>query len=318
MLFTIALILLSCFTYPQPCGCTDVHANNYDKNAVLNDGNCKYDKVYIKPLKSWQLVNYLHETSGLIKWDDYLITHNDNDDNHLYALDLKGQIKRIFNLGNIKNIEWEDITQDSIYIYIGDFGNNAHGNRKNLRILRLEKKQLFSKFIQIDTISFSYSNQNDFSPQQANTTNFDCEAFIATADSLYLFTKQWELQKTSIYALPKTPGNYIAQYKSTWNIKGLVTGATYVAEKQMVALCGYSKKLQPFIYLLYDFKNNDFFSGNKRKFNISSRFHQIEGIATSDGYTYYLTNERFIKNPVIYVYQQLHYVDLNPYFRGIE
>ena len=86
--------------------------------------------------------------------------------------------------------------------------------------------------------------------------------------------------------------------------------------KKGVVLCGYSKFLQPFILLLYDYQNNDFGTGNKRKIKIKLPFHQIEGIATEDDKLFYLTNESFIRKPFVNVPQQMHTVDLSSYLKN--
>lgn len=168
---------------------------------------------------------------------------------------------------------------------------------------------------QIDTIAFHYANQTDFTRSKSNTTDFDCEAFIVSKDSIYLFTKQWTSKKTALYALPKQPGTYTAQFKSELDTNGLITGATYLEEKKLIALCGYSKQLKPFLYLLYDFKDNDFFSGNKRKITLALPYHQVEGITTKNGLQYYITNEHFRLKPIINTPQQLHQLDLNPFLQ---
>jgi hypothetical protein len=41
----------------------------------------------------------------------------------------------------VVNKDWEDFTRHT-YFYIGDFGNNVSGNRKDLHILRIEKESL--------------------------------------------------------------------------------------------------------------------------------------------------------------------------------
>ena len=176
-----------------------------------------------------------------------------------------------------------------------------------MHILRVDKNSLLINAPIIDTIYFSYSNQTSFTATGANNTNFDCEAFLVTADSIYLFTKQWVAEKTSVYALPKTPGTHIAELRSTINIQGLATGITYLETKRVAVICGYSKTLQPFFYLLYDFKNNDFANGNKRKISANLLFHQMEGIATSNGLKYYASNEYF---STLNVPQKLHAFDL--------
>lgn len=312
LLFLHFLLFITA-TYGQISGCTDPLSKNYNPLAIINDGSCRYPSTKIKPIYSVALPENVKESSGLIQIDSLLWTINDDTDFALYGMDTRGNLKQKVTLKNVFNKDWEEISQDSSYFYIGDFGNNMSGNRKDLHILRIEKKSLKSINQKIDTISFSYSNQIDFSALKPNTTNFDCEAFIVTNDSIYLFTKQWGNQKTSVYTLPKIPGNYIAQYKETFKIKGLITGAVYSPQQNRIALCGYSKILQPFIYLLNNYNKTSFFSGNKRKIKLQLPFHQIEGIATQDGLHFYLSNENFSRKPFINSSQKLHQFDLSPY-----
>ena len=293
-------------------GCTDVKANNFNPTATINDGSCTYNGANISPASTKNLGAQLPETSGLIFWNNTLWSHNDDADIKLYTVDTaSAAVLQSYTLTNTINKDWEEISQDSAYIYVGDFGNNSNGNRTDLHILKIEKNSLLLQSPIIDTIYFSYSNQTDFSATGTNNTNFDCEAFLVTTDSIYLFTKQWIAEKTSIYVLPKTPGNHIAQLRSTINIQGLATGITYLESKKLAVLCGYSKTLQPFFYLLYDFKNNDFANGNKRKVTINLAFHQIEGIATSNGLKYYASNENFA---TLGIPQKLHTFNLSNFF----
>ena len=302
-------------SYAQTQGCTDRLAKNFNPKATENNGSCAYASAKVKALFSEKLSDSIPETSGLIAFDHLLWTHNDDHDTTLYGLDKKGQIKKKITLQGLKNNDWEEISQDSLYLYLGDFGNNYKGTRKDLKILRIDKKSVLKNAPIIDTIAFSYDNQTDFNVQKANTTDFDCEAFVVLQDSIYLFTKQWTSKKTSVYSLPKNPGTHIAQLKETLDIQGLITGATVLPKKKAIILCGYSKMLQPFVYLLYDYKKNAFLAGNKRKIKIELPFHQVEGIATEDEKVFYLTNEATIKKPFLNTPQQIHSIDLSPYLK---
>jgi len=306
------LLLISLSAEAQLSGCTDVLAKNYNPSAVLNDGSCVYGNTKIAPVFSVTLSYTLNETSGLVYFDNQLWTHNDDTDSNIYALDTIGKITNRYPLG-VKNTDWEELSHDSTYFYIGNFGNNATGIRKDLHILRIDKLSLKENNPRLDTISFNYSNQVDFIRKKANTTDFDCEAFIVSKDSIYLFTKQWTGKKTAVYVLPKVPGTYTAQFKSELDTNGLITGATYLEEKKLLVLCGYSKQLKPFLYLLYDFKNNDLFSGNKRKIALALPYHQVEGITTQNGLHYYISNEHFRLKPIINIQQQLHQLDLSSF-----
>lgn len=303
-------------TYGQILGCTDPLSKNFNPKATVNDGSCQYASAKIKPESSNKLNGALSETSDLIAFDNLFWTHNDDKDKSLYGLTNLGLIQKKISLEKVINTDWEAISQDSTYLYIGDFGNNFQGNRTDLHILRIEKKSFLSNIPVIDTISFSYSNQKAFAKKKSNRTDFDCEAFIVSQDSIYLFTKQWNQKKTSVYVLPKTPGKQVAILKETLDVKGLITGATLLASGKAIVLCGYSRMLQPFIYLLYDYKNYDFSTGNQRKIKLSLPFHQIEGITTKDGKIFYLTNEAMIKKPFVNTSQQMHSVDLSSYLKN--
>jgi len=312
----ILFFLILTSSYGQISGCTDALAKNFNPNATNNDGSCVYASAKVKTKTSVKLEDTLMETSGLMAFDNLLWTHNDDHDNTIYGLDFSGKIQKKVKLEKVKNNDWEEISQDSSYIYIGDFGNNFQGNRKNLHLLRIEKKSFLSNKPLIDTISFSYSNQTDFGIQKENSTNFDCEAFVVSRDSIYLFAKQWSQKKTSIYVLPKIPGKYSAKLKETLDVSGLITGATLLASGKGIVLCGYSGMLQPFLYLLYDYKNNDFLAGNKRKIKLSLPFYQIEGIESLDGKLFYLTNESLIKRPIIKIPSQIHTADLSSFLKN--
>ncbi|RTY93415.1 T9SS type A sorting domain-containing protein [Flavobacterium sp. GT3R68] len=310
--FTLTFLFFSTSLLSQ-VGCTDPLASNYSSVAVTNNGSCIYPDATVSPQSSINLSPVIDETSGLIEWNNNLLTHNDDTDTNIYELNkTDGSIIQNYPLNSIQNIDWEEIAQDADYIYIGDFGNNSSGNRTNLKIYRIAKNSI-STSPQIDAINFSYSNQLDFSAQAANNTDFDCEAFVVTSSGILLFTKQWISNNTSVYLLPKTPGTYIAVLSETINVSGLITGATSKENLNLIALSGYTSSLQPFVFLLYDYIGVDFSTSNKRKINISLPYHQVEGISTTDGLEYYITNESFVNAPFVNNPQKLHQFSLDPY-----
>ena len=322
--YVIVILLLmapAANMHAQTSGCTDPLAVNYNNAATQNDGSCTYAAVTINPLTSVTLSDTVKETSGLIYWNGALWTHNDDTYNTLYALDTAdGHIIRKVTIANGVNHDWEEVTQDSAFIYIGDFGNNGNGNRTDLAILKISKADILAgdTAVQATKIAFSYADQTNFTPTGNNNTDFDCEAFIAAGDSLYLFNKEWISRQTRVYALPKTPGTYVTAPQAQYNVQGLVTGATYLPAKRAVLLCGYDITgvlLQPFVVLLYDFRGVSFFSGNKRKLTNSQLYHQTEGIATADGRTFFISNEQFDHSPVN-VPQALQRFDLSAYLSG--
>ena len=301
---TVVLICLIVTTvgrcHAQACGCTDPLANNYNATATVNDGSCRYAHATIKAEVLGTLDSLVESSSSLFYWNGGYWTYNDHKDKCLYRIDsTNAATSETLCLKRIRNRDTEEISQDRHYLYVGDVGNNS-GNRQNLQIFRISKIALQNKNYKVDTIQFSYEDQTDFTAHK-QATDFDCEAFIVTNDSIYLFTKQWFSTMTTVYSLPKTPGTHIAHRRDTYNVKGLITGATYIPEYQLIVLCGYDydknhllSALHPFIVLLYDYKDDHFFSGNKRRLDFGSGMKaQIEGIATSNALDYYLTCEHF-------------------------
>lgn len=297
----------------EELGCNDPLAINYNPNATSNDGSCVYEQISITPESSVVIDSQISQSSGLIWWDDELWTHNDDGPSVLYELDpLDGSVKQSYSIGPGENNDWEDIAQDQEYIYVGAFGNNASGNRTDLHILKAEKIGLRNGAPKIDTIWFSYEGQ-DLSVSPPNQTDFDCEAFVVSKDSIYLFTKQWLSGGTTVFRVPKNAGRFEAKRVDSFPVEGMVTGATWLESEKLVVLCGYNILLQPFMYLLYDFDSNRFFTGNIRKLSLSLPYHQVEGIATKNGQNFYLTNELF-ENPLIGTHsQKLHNLELGAF-----
>jgi hypothetical protein len=87
--------------------------------------------------------------------------------------------------------------------------------------------------------------------------------------------------------LPKEPGTYAIHRKDRFNTQGLITGADYDASTGQVLLTGYTSQAYiPFVWLLFDFPNHDFFGGNKRRIELQNTLStQVEGV------TFYLPRQ---------------------------
>lgn len=301
--------------HAQVSGCTDPLAVNYNSTATLNDGSCIYPSTQINVSATTILPDLLKEASGLMWHSGFLWTHNDNNNVALYAVDTASMtVSNTVNLPILPG-DWEAVEKDESYVYIGDVGNNASGNRNDLKIYRFQLAELQNSSQQIDTIAFSYADQTDFSDQGFNNCDLDCEAFVVGPDSIYLFTKQWQSGQTTVYGIPKLPGTYLAVPLFTLQVEGLITDATRLEGQQAVVLCGYSMLLQPFVYLLYDFPNWRFDLGNKRKIELNLPLHQIEGITQIDGPEFFLANEQFTSGPSD-IPQQIHRLDLQEFLQN--
>lgn len=201
----------------------------------------------------------LDETSGMIFWNGKVYVHMDGGNTpHIFEIDsATGVVIKTIHLDvpyDKAVDDWEDITQDETYIYIGNFGNNANGSRKDLKFYRV-LKQAITNIVDatgtvgagdIDVINFSYPDQTTFCPvdftcaSAANNTAFDCEAVIYDNGFLHLFTKDWvSSTKTVHYSIPAIPGTHEATRLEEFNTeKLLITAATKISNK-VIALLGY-------------------------------------------------------------------------------
>ncbi len=193
----------------------------------------------------------LSEVSGLLYLNDsILLMHNDSDrGSFLYFVTREGGIKSVKKIQQTPNYDWEDITSDDKFIYIGDIGNNQN-RRKKLQIYKINKSSLFEESnIYSEKIEFFYEDQTEFPPPETNF-RFDAEALVAYQDSLLIFTKNRSNPYDGflyVYSIPKKPGNYKAILKNKIFLGGnnainnCITGAAINTEKQLLILLSYDK-----------------------------------------------------------------------------
>ena len=303
LFFIVCSIGLVNDLHAQTPGCTDPKASNYNPSATQNNGSCLYATTTITPTFKFTPPSTLDELSGMIFWNDKIYCHRDNYDagpvNNapFYEIDTtSGAITRTITVNGGTNVDWEDIAQDNDYVYIGDFGNNVSGNRTDLKIYRISKTALAaSSTVTPDVIEFQYPEQTNFTAASGNTTDFDCEAMIVMNNKIYLFTKQWTTEQTALYEIPNTTGTkHAATLITTFDVDGLITGADNWGSSTIV-LTGYTDPYDAFpnsrfMYLLYEFTGNNFFSGNKRRIELTP-LKQLESIAFRNKDYIYIGNE---------------------------
>ncbi|PLX10897.1 MAG: hypothetical protein C0598_09455 [Marinilabiliales bacterium] len=296
-------------------GCTDPQANNFDAEANINDGSCTYNPTVYKPNFRFLLPDEVEETSGLILWDGGYWTHNDSGgDNVIYKLDtLSGEVVQRVRIVNSTNVDWEDIAQDEDFIYVGDFGNN-YGNRDDLSVYIIDKSDINTEEyteVSATRISFTYE---DYAGNQLKKkdNNFDCEAMIASENYIYLFSKNRGDDQSKLYKLPKVEGNYVAELVNTFNTAGLITGADLNKKTNELILVGYTNNSWiPFIWLMFDFEDEDFYSGNKRRIDmINIPATQTEGICyTANGKGVISSESNPLFNTTMYNFTTSQWID---------
>jgi len=277
--------------------------------------SCSDDPIVLPtPIQQILLPPEMNEISGILNNNNNtIIAHNDSgDEPNIYEISLTEQkINRTISVSNAEALDWEDIAEDEEHIYIGDFGNNL-GSRENLVIYKIVKNAVaIQDSINAESISFYYPEQTNFTLR--NDHNFDCEAMIVLENEIFLFTKNRTNFKTDWYALPTSSGDYPALFKSSFDTKGLITGATISPNQDVIALLGYSDlntNATSFIWLLYDFPSDNIFNGKQRKIELSIE-EQTEAIAFQNNITLLFAEEKESGNEGGFVYS----LDIEPYLR---
>lgn len=270
-------------------GCTDPQAENYEPAAAENDGSCTYSETNYNPMCISIFPDEIKECSGLEFMDNQLFAINDSGDGTVvYQIDsTNASVIRRINIGNTTNVDWEDLTSDDDFLYIGDFGNN-YGTRKDLKIIKVPKEELSGENTSSEEITFRYSDQTDFTPRNRDN-DYDCEAFFSYKDRLYLFSKNWVDGKTRMYFLPKTPGDYTLTPQAEFDVNGQITAADISVDGKNILLLGYKENANIFMWLLFDFQEFMPFSGNKRRIKLGTFLSrsQTEALTfqdTTEGY----------------------------------
>ncbi|MEC4112631.1 esterase-like activity of phytase family protein [Myroides pelagicus] len=242
------------------------------------------------------LPNQLKEVSGLHynpSNSTFWTLQDSGNKNELYQLDTLGNIVHTLKITKEKNIDWEELTADRIgNLYIGDFGNNKN-QRKDLRILKINKEDLTNqKATPAAIITFEYPEQTAFPPKDTELL-YDAEAFFFYNDDFYIFTKNRSkaFDGTSlVYKVPNIPGHHKAEHVQTFkgcNIykQCAITGAAISPDENTFVLLSHSK-----IWIVDGFNPNAIMDGKitERKLHHVS---QKESITFKDNNTLYLADE---------------------------
>ncbi|MBS1548777.1 MAG: hypothetical protein JSS94_02755 [Bacteroidetes bacterium] len=247
------------------------------------------------PLKKYKvsvLSDSLNENSGLSFFQNNLYTLNDGGNpSEIYQIDPStGKIKQTIKIP-LQNKDWEALDFSDQDLFIGDFGNNT-GTRKDLKIYKLPIHNQTIAVDSVQTYSYYYPEQKDFSPKNLNT-DYDAEAMIFLNGKLHIFTKEWASKSCTHYLIDSTitilqPAVKLEQYHTGF----VVTDAAYFRSK--LYLLGYTKTTGAYLMIFRESEAGMFFKDPIKKLYLGSTFglSQLEGLAVNEN-GIYLSGEAF-------------------------
>ncbi|MCW8093289.1 hypothetical protein [Alteromonas sp. ASW11-130] len=226
----------------------------------------------------------LQESSGLYCADQGLVTVNDSGNYPaLYFMDYEGN--RTFSKIVAKhNNDWESLTADRDFYYVGDVGNN-NGVRTDLGIIKANKHTWTDR----NTLHLSYQG---YAPGEYMIYHhdYDAEAMVVRGDELFLISKSWDSGIAKVYNVDKnktkqilTPAFYIK------GLPGVVTGADYDAQNDRYVVVGYDTTLiaifNPFLAVLTtDWQVQQVYP--------LTHYSQVEGVCVRNNGDIYFTQEK--------------------------
>ncbi|OFI33598.1 hypothetical protein BFC17_02730 [Alteromonas lipolytica] len=207
------------------------------------------ESAKIEVVETQLLSQDLVETSGLFCENMQTYTINDSGNSPtLFTLDASGTVIDSQQVAK-KNSDWEAVTADSEYFYIGDFGNNG-GKRTNLSIVKVSR----TNPEQYERLSISYEGY-DVRKNEYYAHDYDAEAMVAHGSHLILFSKSWLTRKLKIYFVDKSAKEQVLSAKfEVSGIPGVITGADWDSYNKRFIVVGYSSNalgiFKPFIATL--------------------------------------------------------------------
>ncbi|GGG40189.1 hypothetical protein [Bizionia arctica] len=197
--------------------------------------------------------------------------------NSLFGVDTNGNLVREIEISNAKNIDWEELTSDSLgNIYIGDFGNNKK-ERDHFTIYKVPNPEGIAHKTFADLITFKL-------PKNVKPLNF--EAFFIYKNHFYILNKK--KKETMLFKVPNTIGNHTAEYVCSFNLEngGKITSADISKDQKTIVFLNKNT-----IWKITNFDTDDFCNATIEPISLN-HISQKEGVCFKDNSTIYITDER--------------------------
>ena len=181
------------------------------------------------------------ELSGLAEHEGVIYAANDSaNPSEVWRFDTNYQSLGAVAVA-IPNVDWEDLAQDRQSLYVVDCGNNT-GNRKTRKLYSIPWRTLSrsNEIVDFDRQwSFEFADQKThYAPYRHNS---DCEAAAVVGSQLWVFSKDWQDNRSRLYKLDlNTTAFQHLSPVDEFDAEGLVTGADYNSAHKQLAVLGYN------------------------------------------------------------------------------
>ena len=153
-------------------------------------------------VSSYPISDQLSEISGIENpvRSIYISINDSGDDPVVYIMTSDGVIFHKIFISRAKNVDWEDLSFDGDFLYVGDIGNNRN-QRKDLMIYRIPWNNSWGNYyidgklnhnlpdtLRADPFSFNYPDQMSFPPEESRM-NFDSEALTYADGKILILSK---------------------------------------------------------------------------------------------------------------------------------
>jgi hypothetical protein len=279
--------------------CNDPFAENYDPNATDNI-SCLFPILAKTVTTIAELPATLNEISGLAPYENHLIGHNDRGNPaQLFVINSSnGMLEHTVGVIDAASNDWEDLAWNDEFLFIADVGNNE-GDRTDLGIHMLPWNSFNPAEVSVafasESIFFRYPEQVSFNELEHN---FDCEAVFYWDGYLYLFNKHRDNSRSVLYRVPAIPGvEHDAEFLGAFNAGGRITGADINSDGSALALVGFDKGGNCFVWKFTGFERGNFLQSEKLRYIIGpfSQFGQMESVIFENDSTLFIASEEVVE-----------------------
>ncbi|HZF99557.1 MAG TPA: hypothetical protein VEY71_01070 [Chitinophagales bacterium] len=233
--------------------------------------------VPLKPVRVAFLDAAVHETSGLVFIDSTLWTINDSQNTPtLFRVNANGLVEDSVLVYDASNTDWEDLSSDSLFVYIADVGNNLQV-RGGFSVHAISRRDFASRDSSIGSRSISFGRLPDQPAvfPKVGRRNFDVEAVFVKGGHLYFISKNIKACGKSygkLYRVPASQGSGGVQLIDSFQFNEPITSADYDAASNRLVATGYLS-----LFVFDDFNENNFSNSSPRRFRYN-RVRQYESI----------------------------------------